>query len=101
MGALAAAVACGVCLATGLLALAVTAISQRLHQGVQGILGAMLIRMGIPLAVLFVLTDVGGPLVHAGVSGMLMGFYLFTLVVETWLSLRFVSSEKRTAAKAA
>ena len=101
IGILAAAAACGVCLLTGFLALGITAISQRLHQGVQGILGAMLVRMGVPLAILLLLPEVGGPLVNAGFSGMLMGFYLFTLAVETWLSLRFVSAGKSTAAKAA
>ena len=100
-GALAAAAACGICLATGMSALIITAISQRLNQGVQGILGAMLVRMGIPLVTLFLLPEVGGPLVDAGIAGMLLGYYLFTLAVETWLSLRFVSDRKSTAAKAA
>lgn len=98
-GILAAVVAFGICLACGILALAITAISQAMNQGVQGILGAMLVRMGVPLVAMFVLPEVGGPLVEAGVTGMVMAYYLITLAVETWLSLRFVSVTKNAGAK--
>lgn len=100
-GAIAALVSCGVCFLAGVLALMITAISQRLHQGVQGILGAMLVRMSVPLLALFLLPQAGGPLADSGVAGMLIGFYLVTLAVETWLSLRFVAAGKSTAAKVA
>jgi hypothetical protein len=105
-GIAAAFVACGICLFAGTLALSITAIAQRLNQGVQGILGAMLVRMGVPLIALFLLPEIGGPLVAAGVTGMLLVYYLITLAVETWLSLRFVpatknSGEKSPAAKVA
>ena len=98
-GVLAALVACGICLFAGTLALSITAILQRLNQGVQGILGAMLVRMGVPLVALFLLPEVGGPLVAGGVTGMLMVYYLITLTVETWLSLRFVSATKTSGEK--
>jgi hypothetical protein len=94
VGILAAMVAFGICLVPGILALCVTAISQKLNQGVQGILGAMGIRMGAPLAALLVLPKLGGPLIAAGVIGMTLVFYLVTLVVETWLSLRFIPVAK-------
>lgn len=94
VGILAAMVAFGICLVPGILALCLTAISQKLNQGVQGILGAMGVRMGAPLAALLVLPKMGGPLIAAGVIGMTLVFYLVTLVVETWLSLRFVPVTK-------
>jgi hypothetical protein len=98
-GVSAATVALGICLACGILALFVTAISQKLNQGVQGVLGAMLVRMGVPLMALFVLPKIGGPLVTAGVTGMVMAYYLITLAAETWLSLRFVPVTKMSGAK--
>lgn len=99
VGVSAAAVAFGICLACGVLALFVTAIAQKLNQGVQGVLGAMLVRMGVPLIALFVLPKIGGPLVAAGVTGMVMAYYLITLAAETWLSLRFVPATKVSGAK--
>jgi len=99
VGVLAAATALGICLASGILALCVSAISQKVNQGVQGILGAMMVRMGVPLFALFVLPKIGGPLVAGGVTGMVMACYLITLAAETWLSLRFVSATKLSSAK--
>ena len=96
VGVLAALVACGICLFCGILALCITAISQKLNQGVQGILGAMLVRMSVPLVALLALPKIGGPLVAAGITGMLMAYYLVTLAVETWLSLRFVPNTKNS-----
>lgn len=99
VGVLAATTALGICLACGILALCVSAISQKLNQGVQGVLGAMLVRMGVPLLALFVLPKIGGPLVAGGVTGMVMAYYLITLAAETWLSLRFVPATKMSSAK--
>lgn len=101
VGILASFVACGTCLLCGILALCITAISQKLNQGVQGILGAMLVRMSVPLGALMVLPKIGGPLVTAGVTGMLISYYLVTLAVDTWLSLRFVPASKNSGAKCA
>ena len=99
VGVLAALVACGICLACGILALGITAVAQKLNQGVQGILGAMLVRMSVPLGALMVLPKIGGPLVAAGVAGMVLAYYLVTLAVETWLSLRFVPVTKNSGTK--
>lgn len=99
VGVAAAAVAFGISLACGILALCVSAISQKLNQGLQGVLGAMFVRMGVPLVALFVLPKIGGPLVAAGVTGMVMAYYLITLTAETWLSLRFVPATKMSGAK--
>lgn len=59
----------------------------------------MLVRMGVPLIALFVLPKAGGPLIAAGVTGMVMAYYLITLAAETWLSLRFVPAPKISGAK--
>ena len=99
IGIFAALVACGICLTCGILALCVTAIAQKMNQGLQGVFGAMLVRMSVPLAALFVLPIVGETLVAAGVTGMVMAYYLITLAVETWLSLRFVPASKISGTK--
>lgn len=99
VGVAAATAAFGICLTCGILALCITAIAQKLNQGVQGVLGAMLVRMGVPLMALFVLPKVGGPLIATGVTGMVMAYYLITLAAETWLSLRFVPVPKLSDAK--
>ena len=99
VGVLAAAVALGICLTCGILALCIAAISQKFNQGIQGVLGAMFVRMGVPLMALLVLPKIGGPLVAAGVTGMVMAYYLITLAAETWLSLRFVPATKMSGAK--
>jgi len=96
IGIVAALVACGICLASGELALCISAITQKLNQGVQGILGAMLVRMAVPLFSLILLPKIGGPLVAGGVTGMIMAYYLITLAIETWLSLRFVPATKKS-----
>ena len=99
VGIAAAVVACAICLACGLLALAITSITQKMNQGVQGILLAMMVRMCVPLGALIILPEIGGPLIAGGVTGMLMAYYLITLTVETWLSLRFVPATKNSGAK--
>lgn len=100
IGVLASLVAFAICLTCGILALCVTAITQKMNQGMQGILAAMMVRMSVPLVALVVLPKVSGPLVAAGVTGMLMAYYLVTLAIETWLSLRFVPASKSSGAKA-
>ena len=60
-------------------------------QAVNGVGLATLFRMAIPMATGIVLTKVGGPLAEAGVFGMIVGFYLVGLLVETLLAVRVVS----------
>jgi len=98
-GVLAAFLACGVCLVAGTLALTITAITQKVSQGVQGILGAMLVRMSVPLGALLLIPTAGSPLEGTSLTGMVLGYYLITLVVETWLSLRFVPVAKNPGTK--
>ncbi len=87
----AAGVAAFVCLAAGLVALTFLALFRDPRQAFNGIGLAMLFRMAIPMTTGVVLTNIGGPLAEAGVFGMIVGFYLVGLLVETLLAVRLVS----------
>jgi hypothetical protein len=65
-------------------------LGQRLNAGVQGILVAMIFRMGLPLAAGVVITQQNEPLARAGLFAMILALYFVALVVETALSLKFV-----------
>ena len=56
---------------------------------VSGVLLAMLIRMGLPLAVMAMMQQTNSPLVGAGFMGLLVLNYLVALPLETWMSLQF------------
>ena len=90
-GVLAAVVAAVVCLGAGLVALIFLASFRKPQQAFTGVGLAMLFRMAIPMATGAVLTKLGGPLAQAGVFGMIVGFYLVGLLVETLLAVRMVS----------
>jgi hypothetical protein len=90
-GVVAAAVAAWVCWFAAALALAIVMLLRGPQHGVAGVLGSMLIRMALPLAVGVFLSRQGGSLAEAGVFGMIVTFYLFTLAIETWLSVSFIS----------
>jgi len=57
------------------------------ESAVTGVLVAMLIRMGLPIAALIFVQQLNQPLVDAGFLGLLTLNYLFALPVETGLSL--------------
>lgn len=84
----AAGVAVGVCWLAGALAISATYFGNRSRLPVQGLLLGMLLRMALPLIAGIVLQQTGGPLAEAGVFSMIVGVYLWGLVVETILSLR-------------
>lgn len=58
--------------------------------GVSGILLAMLIRMGLPMAVMLLMQQSNNPLLEAGFMGLLVLNYLVALPLETWMSLKFL-----------
>ncbi|MEX0819658.1 MAG: hypothetical protein WD070_08685 [Pirellulaceae bacterium] len=91
VGVTAAAVAAIVCLGAGLVALTFLALFREPQQVVSGVGLAMLFRMAIPMLIGVVLTSLGGPLAEAGVFGMIVGFYLVGLLVETLLAVRLVN----------
>ena len=63
--------------------------------GVSGILLAMLVRMGLPMAVLLGMQQLHSPLLEAGFTGLLVLNYLVALPVETLMSLTFQSEAAR------
>ena len=91
VGVIAAAVAAWVCWTAASLALTLVILLRGPRHGVAGVLGSMIIRMALPLAAGVFLSSQGGQLAEAGVFGMIVIFYLFTLVVETWLSLSLIA----------
>jgi hypothetical protein len=93
---LAALTAAGICWLAGALALLVTHVSTRAGAPVHGLLFAMLLRMGLPLAAGLALSQVS-PLAEAGIFSMILGVYLCALVAETLLSLRMVQPDARPA----
>ncbi|MGE5194166.1 MAG: hypothetical protein ACM3U2_16845, partial [Deltaproteobacteria bacterium] len=79
-GVFAAAAAAGVCWFGSTAALIVAGLSNRTSHAVQGHLLGMFFRLGLPLAAGIVFQKVGGPLAEAGVFGLIVIFYLITLV---------------------
>ena len=86
----AAALAFGLCWPAMSLALAATYIGNVLHAPVQGMLGGMLLRMGLPLVGILVLTQSGEAIAQAGQTTTILGVYLVALLVETPLAVRMV-----------
>lgn len=95
-GVLAAAAAAGVCWIGATAALLVAGFSGKSNQAVQGHLLGMLFRLGLPLACGVAFQKLGGPLADAGVFGLIVVFYLVTLVAETILSLRLLKQTRKT-----
>lgn len=90
-GVIAAAVAAITCWGAGIVALVFISLFRNPQQAFNGVGLAMLFRMAIPMAVGFMVTKVSGPLAEAGVFGMIVGFYLVGLLVETLLAVRLVN----------
>jgi hypothetical protein len=90
-----AAVGGGVCWLAGALALTLTFVGNGLQAPVQGLLIAVLVRMGLPLAAIIALPKLGGWLAESSVTATIVGVYLVALVVETGLSLRMVQPQSR------
>ena len=87
VGVQAAAVAAAVCWFSGTLALVSASLFRDPRQMMFQLLFGMIFRMGLPLGIGIMLQTRGGVLSHAGVFGYIVGFYLLTLVVETFLAL--------------
>ena len=86
-GLAASATAAGACLAGAELALVACYRFRDREDAWQGVLLAVLPRMGIPLTVALVFLFVGGVLVKGGMLYYLVVFYLLTLTLETVLTL--------------
>lgn len=94
VGLAAAALAAGVCWAGSTSALVLAGWLRNSRYATHGILGGTLLRTGIPLLAGAILHATGGPLARAGVTGWLLVFFLWTLVVETALVVRLARSAK-------
>ena len=93
-GVAAAAVAALICWVAGVIALAMVFVFPEPQQVANAVGLGMLVRMGIALLAGIFFTKTGGPLVDAGVFGMIVGFYLIGLLVETLLALRLAATLK-------
>jgi hypothetical protein len=90
---LASAVAASVCLVASSLALVVTAYGTGGRQGaVGGILLGLFCRTGLPLIVGLLVIHGSQALARANVFGMILIYYLVTLVAETVLSVRLIGA---------
>ena len=86
-------------LGRGVVALVLTAALRSPKRAVAGVLLGMLFRMGVPLGTGIFLHRQGGPLAKAGVFGMILGFYLLTLLVETLLALRLLAPRAKRVSR--
>jgi hypothetical protein len=91
-----AAVGGGVCWTAGALALTATYLGNRFQAPVQGLLGGMVFRMGLPLAAILALPQLGGPVAASSVTTTILGVYLVALLGETLLALRMVPPQAST-----
>jgi hypothetical protein len=90
---LAIAVAAGVCWLAASAALWVSGLAAGSKQVVSGVLGGTLLRTGLPLAAGMWLQTNRPALVTAGVMQYLLGFFLLTLCVETYLVVRLTGAK--------
>ena len=98
-GVLAACVAAAVCWVGAGSALICAAWLAPSGRAVQAHLLGSFFRIGLPLVVGTVLQQQGGPLADAGVFGLIVIFYLVSLVAETVLSLKFVKNTPHGATR--
>lgn len=96
-GFLAALVAAAICWFGSTAALLLAGFASRTNHAVQGHLLGMFFRLGLPLIGGLVFQETGGWLAEAGVFGLIVVFYLITLVAETCLSLQFVKRRDSVA----
>ena len=90
-GLLAAVVAAAICWVAAALALTSAAVLRGPQRALGAMALGMIFRMGLPLGAGLFLSRLGGPLAEAGVFGLIVVFYLVTLVTETLLSLRLLA----------
>jgi len=99
-GVAAAAVAGGVCWAGALTALLLMGALRSGPKVVYATLLGTFFRLGVPLIAGLALNYQGGLLAEAGVFGMIVGYYLVGLIVETLLSVRLVGNTTGGIARA-
>ena len=90
-GLIAAAVAGAVCWLGATLALVIARLLGGPQYGVHGILLGIMFRTGIPFLLGSALSHFNRPLAEAGLFGMVVVYYLLTLVIETLLVIRLIN----------
>ncbi len=93
-GIVASAIAASVCWAAAVGALLVTRQFTNTTDAVSGVLGATLIRTGVPMAAAVLISSNSPTLAAAGVFGKFVIFFLVALAVETCLSVSLVNAAK-------
>jgi hypothetical protein len=91
----AAAAAAALCWTGATAALVVTGLSARTSHAVQGHLLGMFFRLGLPLVAGLIFQKAGGRLADAGVFGLIVVFYLISLVAETLLTLQLIKRRNK------
>ncbi|MFV1965275.1 MAG: hypothetical protein ACC628_07605 [Pirellulaceae bacterium] len=99
IGVYAAATAGAICWAGALGALVLAGLLQGGPHAIHATLLGTFFRMGGPLIAGLLMNQTGGPLAEAGVFGMIVGYYLVGLVVETLLSVRLIGRSAGGAAR--
>jgi hypothetical protein len=87
LGTLAAALAAGVCLLAGWLALLATAAAAPPDKPAAHVLLGMMVRMSLPLLVCLIITRQDNALARAGFAWYLVGAFLWGLALETAISV--------------
>lgn len=81
-----------ICWGSSLAALSLIVTYRRTPYGLHAAMAGIGLRTGIPLAIGAFLKQAEGPLAEGGVFGMIMVYYLLTLLVETVLAARLLQS---------
>jgi hypothetical protein len=79
----------------GSMALVTVIATRHSSQRINGALGAMLVRMALPMVALVYFTSSKHPLAAASVGGQIVVLYLCGLIVETLMTVRLVSCAER------
>ncbi|MCC9605270.1 hypothetical protein LOC69_05170 [Blastopirellula sp. JC733] len=79
-----------ICWGSSLAALTLIVTYRRTPFGLHAAMAGIGLRTGIPLAIGAFLKQAEGPLAEGGVFGMIMVYYLLTLLVETMLAARLL-----------
>jgi hypothetical protein len=77
--------------------IAVVASARTRNGRINAALGAILLRMSLPMAAILYFTRSGHPLTQAGVVGLIAVLYLAGLAVETLISVRIVATAEHSA----
>ncbi len=91
-GLTAALLAGGACFIGSVVGLGLVGLTRGPHTGVQGILGAKLLGMGLPLATIAAVQASGIPAAKGGILILAVVYFLPTLAVQTFLAVRLINS---------